>query len=168
MRAMEITKIDLCGVEPGGPGWEAVRAAVTASMVAHGCAARASVGRCYFRKLTGMNANWWESLRIDEPADAANVRGDADLLWPEGNPEFCETIVSFAENLLKLEGMVETLVLEGLGVRERASAATSACWTTSFGWPTTTRRWTRRPACPCPCSSTTHCFGIRTEWAEFH
>ncbi|XP_025822404.1 probable 2-oxoglutarate-dependent dioxygenase AOP1 [Panicum hallii] len=27
-----------------------------------------------------------------------------------------ETIVSFAENLLKLEGMVETLVLEGLGV----------------------------------------------------
>jgi hypothetical protein len=34
---MELGKIDLAGVKHGGPGWEAARAAVTASMVAHGC-----------------------------------------------------------------------------------------------------------------------------------
>ena len=33
---MEIATVDLRCVEPGGPGWEAARAAVTASMVAHG------------------------------------------------------------------------------------------------------------------------------------
>lgn len=35
--AMEIARVDLRGVVPGGPGWEAARAAATASMVAHGC-----------------------------------------------------------------------------------------------------------------------------------
>jgi len=35
---MEVAKIDLRGVESGGPGWEAARAAVTASMTAHGFA----------------------------------------------------------------------------------------------------------------------------------
>lgn len=34
---MEIAKVDLRGLESGGPGWEEARAAVTASMVAHGC-----------------------------------------------------------------------------------------------------------------------------------
>ena len=34
---MEIPKIDLRGLEPGRLGWEEARAAVTASMVAHGC-----------------------------------------------------------------------------------------------------------------------------------
>ncbi|CAL5006381.1 unnamed protein product [Urochloa decumbens] len=35
---MEIARVDLRGMEePGGAGWEAARAAVTASMAAHGC-----------------------------------------------------------------------------------------------------------------------------------
>jgi hypothetical protein len=34
---MEIAKVDLRGVVPGGAAWDAARAAVTASMVAHGC-----------------------------------------------------------------------------------------------------------------------------------
>ena len=34
-----------------------------------------------------------------------------------------ETIVSFAKNILKLEEMVETLLLEGLGVRGESIGA---------------------------------------------
>ncbi|CAL5006313.1 unnamed protein product [Urochloa decumbens] len=157
---MEIAnaKVDLRGVVPGTPGWEAARAAVTASMVAHGFVIvahgdalgpdlqHAVFGRAmpelfalppetkqraapddagvlttgYVGHVHGMA---WESLRVEDPTDAAGFRRVADLLWPEGNAGFCETMVSFAKTVLKLQETVEVLTLEGLGVRAESVRA---------------------------------------------
>ncbi|CAO2188165.1 unnamed protein product [Urochloa humidicola] len=75
----------------------------------------------YFSQIRNMDM---ESLGFVEPTNADRVREFAGLLWPEGgNPEFCETIVSFAKNMVKLVETVETLLLEGLGVRGESISA---------------------------------------------
>ncbi|CAL5012349.1 unnamed protein product [Urochloa decumbens] len=147
---MEMARVDLHGVEePGTPGWDAARAAVTASMVSHGFVVvahddalgpdlRAALfGRALpelfalpldvkkqtvsakgeFRGYLGHRPGMaWESLRVGEPTNPDSVREFAGLLWPDGgNPEFW--------NMKKLEETVETLLLEGLGVRGESVGA---------------------------------------------
>uniref|UniRef100_A0ACD5TKQ0 Uncharacterized protein n=1 Tax=Avena sativa TaxID=4498 RepID=A0ACD5TKQ0_AVESA len=144
---MEITTVDLRGLEHGGPGWREARDAVTASMVAHGfvVVAQDALGPELRQALFGRvmpeffalpaeakqrnvstlgpfrgyisNLNL-ESVSIFDSTDTGRVRAYADLMWPQGNPAFCDTIMSTSKNMLELLHMVQKMILEGLGVQE--------------------------------------------------
>lgn len=152
---MKIAKVDLRGVLPNTMAWAETRAAVTASMVAHGYvvvvhdALDAELRRALFvralpelfalpfdiKKRSGFFSNGphrgydgqvpsevLESVPVLNPAEPGNVRDFAGRLWPQGNPGFCDTIVSVAKNVLELAQTVERMTLEGLGVREETIA----------------------------------------------
>ncbi|CAA7396237.1 unnamed protein product [Spirodela intermedia] len=60
----------------------------------------------------------YESLAVDDALDPAAARGFTDLMWPEGNPGFCEAVCNFAEAAAAVEGAVRRMVLESLGVEK--------------------------------------------------
>ncbi|TVU06006.1 hypothetical protein EJB05_49193, partial [Eragrostis curvula] len=145
-----VSKVDLRGLEPGGPGWEEARAVVTASMEAHGAVLvvhealgpdlrQALFGRAapeFFaippdakqRLVSGPISGYigprpeapaYESACVRETTlDGSVVRDAAAVVWPDGNPAFCDTIETFAGNILGLQKTLETMILEGLGVRK--------------------------------------------------
>ncbi|KAL6596114.1 hypothetical protein ACP70R_047478 [Stipagrostis hirtigluma subsp. patula] len=155
MATTGISKVDLRGLEPGGPGWEEARAAVTASVEALGAVlvAHDALGPDLRQALFGRaapeffalppdakrllvsgpvhgyigprpKAPAYESARVWEAAaDGGVVRSAADVVWPHGNPAFCDIIGACAKNMLDLQKTLETMILEGLGVRrERVDA----------------------------------------------
>ncbi|TVU20801.1 hypothetical protein EJB05_30397, partial [Eragrostis curvula] len=144
---MDIGKVNLSGVEPGTPGWDEAQAAVTASLVAHGCVVVAhdalspELMRSLFDrampelfalpretrlrnvstkgKFRGyMGLDNWESVSVDEPTEEGNVNDFVSLFWPQGNPESRDVMLQFGRNLLKLKETVEKMVLESLGVQK--------------------------------------------------
>lgn len=59
----------------------------------------------------------YESVRAWETTNGGGVRNIGDLLWPHGsNPSFCDTVSTFATNMLGIQKRVGAMILEGLGV----------------------------------------------------
>ncbi|KAG2579434.1 probable 2-oxoglutarate-dependent dioxygenase AOP1.2 isoform X2 [Panicum virgatum] len=59
----------------------------------------------------------YESVRAWETTNGGGVRNVGDLLWPHGrNPSFCDTVSTFATNMLGIQKRVGAMILEGLGV----------------------------------------------------
>ncbi|TVU05997.1 hypothetical protein EJB05_49184, partial [Eragrostis curvula] len=127
-----VSKVDLHGLEPSGPGWEEAWAALTASMEAHGAVLvmHEALGPDLRQGLFGRavpdgyigprpQAPTYGSACVRETTlDGCVVRDATAVVWPDGNPAFCDTIETFAENMLGLQKTLETMILEGLGVRK--------------------------------------------------
>jgi len=60
----------------------------------------------------------FESLGIDDAPVLEKVQGFTDILWPEGNPKFCETIQSYSEKLSELDQIIRTMIVESYGVEK--------------------------------------------------
>ncbi|CAI0474482.1 unnamed protein product [Linum tenue] len=58
----------------------------------------------------------YESLGIDDADVSEKVETFTNTLWPQGNPSFCKTIHSYAEQLSKLDKIVRTMIGESFGL----------------------------------------------------
>ncbi|CAL4923236.1 unnamed protein product [Urochloa decumbens] len=152
---MEVAKIDLRGLNPSSPGWGKACAAVTASMVAHGCVvvvhdaispelrqavfdrampqlfafpvetkqqnvSSVTALKGYISKVPGAD---FESFNVNKVDEARSFHDFSNIFWPQGNPEFSNTIGALARKVIELEDMVEKMTLVGLGVREENIAS---------------------------------------------
>ncbi|XP_073147339.1 probable 2-oxoglutarate-dependent dioxygenase AOP1 [Henckelia pumila] len=60
----------------------------------------------------------YESFGIDDALSSGSMESFTDLIWSEGNADFCKSIQSFAAKLSKLDQIVRIMVLESLGLQK--------------------------------------------------
>ncbi|XP_027353330.1 probable 2-oxoglutarate-dependent dioxygenase AOP1 [Abrus precatorius] len=58
----------------------------------------------------------YESLGIDNPLSMEGCQNFANIMWPEGNDHFCESVNKYAKLLGELDHMVKRMVFESYGV----------------------------------------------------
>ncbi|KAI3803421.1 hypothetical protein L1987_31572 [Smallanthus sonchifolius] len=63
-----------------------------------------------------------EGLGIDYATEFEGVQSFTDLMWPKGNPSFCETSMSFSRAVAKLEHMIIRLLFESYGVEKHSES----------------------------------------------
>uniref|UniRef100_A0A1D1Y3H9 2-oxoglutarate-dependent dioxygenase DAO n=1 Tax=Anthurium amnicola TaxID=1678845 RepID=A0A1D1Y3H9_9ARAE len=64
----------------------------------------------------------YESLAVDDALSPAAPRDFTHLMWPQGNPRFCETICEFAGRAADLDRTIRRGVLESMGVEDYCDA----------------------------------------------
>ncbi|XAR50599.1 hypothetical protein NMG60_11004960 [Bertholletia excelsa] len=60
----------------------------------------------------------YESMGIDDALLPERAQGFTNLMWPEGNPNFCKTIQAYSEQLSELDVIIRRMVLESLGLEK--------------------------------------------------
>ncbi|KAF2301324.1 hypothetical protein GH714_022738 [Hevea brasiliensis] len=60
----------------------------------------------------------FESLGIVDPIALENVESLTNALWPEGKPSFSNNIQSYSKQILEIEKIIRTMVVEGLGLEK--------------------------------------------------
>ncbi|KAJ8637693.1 hypothetical protein MRB53_011960 [Persea americana] len=60
----------------------------------------------------------YESLGVEDAPSLDAVRAFTDLMWPEGNPWFCDTVKSMSEKMWELEHMVRKMLFDSYGAGE--------------------------------------------------
>ncbi|KAF7830240.1 putative 2-oxoglutarate-dependent dioxygenase AOP1 [Senna tora] len=60
-----------------------------------------------------------ESFGIDDVPLGDTARSFTHLMWPHGNPAFCETLKRMGSEMLELNLMVLKMIVEGLGLPKR-------------------------------------------------
>ncbi|KAK2978838.1 hypothetical protein RJ640_030649 [Escallonia rubra] len=59
-----------------------------------------------------------ESVHILDPSTLQEAKGFTDLMWPEGNETFRETIYSYSKQIAELDQMVTRMVFDNFGVEK--------------------------------------------------
>ncbi|CAD5175161.1 unnamed protein product [Musa acuminata subsp. malaccensis] len=79
----------------------------------------------YLGQISGFD---YESLAITDAPLPHGAPRFCGLLWPDGNPDFCEKAYTFSKKLGELEEMVRRMVLESLGVTEYHEEQSASIW----------------------------------------
>ncbi|XP_008794218.1 probable 2-oxoglutarate-dependent dioxygenase AOP1 [Phoenix dactylifera] len=66
----------------------------------------------YIGQLPGLD---YESLALEDAEVMRGAERFTRLMWPDGNPEFRDTLCSFAKKLVELDRLVQKMILESLG-----------------------------------------------------
>ncbi|OVA20270.1 Oxoglutarate/iron-dependent dioxygenase [Macleaya cordata] len=60
----------------------------------------------------------YESLGIEYPDMPGQVQAFTDVLWPHGNPSFCQTLDSMTKVMIGLEQIIRKMVFESYGLEK--------------------------------------------------
>ncbi|KAF8400726.1 hypothetical protein HHK36_014026 [Tetracentron sinense] len=60
----------------------------------------------------------YESLGIEDATQLDAARAFTDLIWPEGNPNFCRILNSMSRKILELELIIQKMIFEAFGVEK--------------------------------------------------
>ncbi|CAM8977834.1 unnamed protein product [Rhodiola kirilowii] len=142
---IDFSKIDL---QPGTASWDFVRAQVIDALEKYGCfeafydipvelqkAIFGSLEQLFDLPLQTKMKNsskkpyhgyagqypqvpLYESMGIDGANILEKTESFTEVLWPEGNPSFCNTVQPFAQRVTELDIKVRRMVLESLGLEK--------------------------------------------------
>ncbi|KAL7140025.1 hypothetical protein ABFS83_09G093100 [Erythranthe nasuta] len=143
---MKLPVIDFSNLKQETETWESVKTQVSKALAEYGCFEAIFSNRKYslvnvlqqlfdlplqtkllnksdttYHGYIGQHAivPLYESLGISDALVPGNIEAFTELMWSDnGNPTFCESVRSISEELLELNKIVRTMVLENNGIKK--------------------------------------------------